>query len=279
VIALVGGLTAAVMWGGATVAASRSTRMIGSQQALAYVMLFGLATTVVLAGASGPPQDATGKAVAWAVVAGAASAFGLSMMYRALRLGKVGIVAPIASTEGALAAVFSVAFLGERLTVGVVACLAVIAAGVVVVTLHAGVADLHLRPALYAITAACSFGVGLVSSAEAGHALGPFWTILVARILGALVIALPLLVRGALPLPGRAWWLVLVSATGELVGFSGFIYGSRHGAAIPAVLGSQFAVVAAVASFVLFGERLRPRQVAAAAVIVAGVTALAVLRA
>jgi len=243
VIPLVGGLTAAVMWGGATVAASRSTRLIGSQQALAYVMLFGL-----------------------------------SMMYRALRLGKVGVVAPIASTEGALAAVFSVAFFGEQLTAGVAVCLVVIAAGVVVVTLHGGVADLHVRPALYAMTAACSFGVGLVASAEAGHSLGPFWTILVARIVGALAIALPLVLRGKLPWPGAAWALVLVSATGELVGFVGFIYGSRGGAAIPAVLGSQFAVVAAVASFVLFGERLLPRQVAAAAVIVAGVAALAVLR-
>ena len=51
---------------------------------------------------------------AWAVLAGAGSAVGLSLMYRALRLGKVGVVAPIASTEGALAAVFSVASRGER---------------------------------------------------------------------------------------------------------------------------------------------------------------------
>ena len=48
----------------------------------------------------------------------AGSAAGLSMMYRALRLGKVGVVAPIASTEGAIAAVISIA-LGEQLTTGV----------------------------------------------------------------------------------------------------------------------------------------------------------------
>ena len=47
---------------------------------------------------------------------------GLLLMYRALRIGKVGVVAPIASTEGAIAAVFSVA-LGEQLTVGVAVCL------------------------------------------------------------------------------------------------------------------------------------------------------------
>ena len=64
---------------------------------------------------------------AWAVLAGAGSAAGLSLMYRALRGGKVGVVAPIASTEGAIAAVISIG-LGEQLTLGVAVCLIVVAA-------------------------------------------------------------------------------------------------------------------------------------------------------
>ena len=273
------GLAAAFMWGGSTLAASRSTRIIGSQQALAYVMLFGLAATAVAALASGRPAHASAHAVEWALLAGVASAAGLSMMYRALRHGAVGVVAPIASTEGALAAVFSVAFLGEQLTAGVAACLAVIAAGVVLVTLHGRRSDVHLRPSLDALAAACAFGVGLVASAQAGHGLGAFWTILVARVVGVFMIALPLLVRGVLRRPGRAWWLVLFSGLAELFGFAAFIYGSRGGAAIPAVLASQFAAVATIGSFLLFGERLLVRQIASVGVILAGVSGLAVLRA
>ena len=140
-IAILGGLGAAVSWGLSTVVASRSTRMIGSQQALAYVMLLGLGALAVLAPASGFPQHATGHAWAWAVLAGAGSAAGLSMMYRAVHLGKVGVVAPIASTEGALAAVFAIA-LGETLTAGVAVCLIVIACGVVIVTMRGHAADL-----------------------------------------------------------------------------------------------------------------------------------------
>ena len=41
VIPILGGLGAALCWGLSTVVASRSTRLIGSQQALAYVMLLG----------------------------------------------------------------------------------------------------------------------------------------------------------------------------------------------------------------------------------------------
>ena len=278
-IPMLSGLAAAFLWGGSTLAASRSTRIIGAHQALAYVMLFGLAATAVAALASGPPADASAHALAWALLAGLASAVGLGMMYRALRHGAVGVVAPIASTEGALAAMFSVAFLGERLTTGVVACLAVIVMGVVLVTLHGRRTDVHLRPSLDALAAACAFGVGLVASAQAGHGLGAFWTILVARVVGVALIALPLLLRGAMRRPGRAWWMVLFSGLAELFGFAAFIYGSRGGAAIPTVLASQFAAVATIGSFVLFGERLLVRQMASVAVIIAGVSGLAVLRA
>ena len=56
----------------------------------------------------------------WAVLAGAGSSLGLLLMYRGLRIGKVGVVAPITSTEGAIAALLSVVALGEQLTFAVV---------------------------------------------------------------------------------------------------------------------------------------------------------------
>ena len=81
-IAILGGLAAAFLWGTSTVVASRSTRMLGSQQALAYVMLIGLVATGIAAVALEglPPFDRHGWA--WAITAGAASALGLSSMYR-----------------------------------------------------------------------------------------------------------------------------------------------------------------------------------------------------
>ena len=216
-IPILGGLGAAVSWGLSTVAASRSTRLLGSQQALAYVMLLGLGALAVLAPASGYPAHATGDAWAWAVLAGAGSAVGLSLLYQALRLGKVGVVAPIASTEGALAR--GVLDRARRDPHGRRGRLPrVIACGVVVVTMHGSAADVHLRPSLYALAAACLFGVNLVASAHAGDALGALWTILVARIVGVPMIALPLLLRRRLPLPGRAWWMVLFSALAEVIG-------------------------------------------------------------
>ena len=277
-IPVLAGLTAAVMWGLSTVVASRSTKAIGSQGALAWVMLIGFFMTLALTPLSGVPHDISGSAWAWAIAAGFGSAFGLSMMYQALRIGKVGVVAPIASTEGALAAMLSIA-LGERLTLGVAVCLGVIALGIFVVTLRGSATDIHLRPSLYAMAAACSFGVGLVGSSRAGTELGALWTILVARVIGLSVVALPLIVTRRLPRPGRVWWMVTFSAIAELVGFAAFIGGSQNGVAIPAVLASQFAAVAAATSYLVFGERLGVRQRAGAAVIFAGVAVLSLLRA
>jgi uncharacterized membrane protein len=233
----------------------------------------------VLAPVAGWPAHANSHVWAWAVLGGVGSAGGLSMLYRALRAGKVGVVAPIASTEGALAALFSIAVLGEQLTAGVAVCLAVIACGVVLVTLRGGVADVHLRASAFALAAACLFGVNLVASAHAGEALGPVWTILVARIVGVSVIVVPLVMRGALPLPGAAWWMVAFCAAAEVIGYTCYVVGSHHGVAIPAVLGSQFAAVATIGSFIAYGERIGAHQLAGAVVIVVGVGALAALRA
>lgn len=275
---IVGGAIAALGWGLSTVVASRSTRILGAQQALSWVLMFGLVGMALLAIAVGPPSHPHPSAWVWAVAAGVGSSVGLLLMYQALRIGKVGVVAPITSTEGAIAALLSVAALGEQLTLAEVLALAVIVTGVVIVTFHGKRGDLDLRSSLLAIGAASCFGVGLVSSSRAGADLGPYWTITVARIVGVALVAAPLLLSRRLPWPGRVWWMVAFSALAETIGFVTYVIASQQSIAISAVLGSQFGAVAAVGSYAAFGERLSRRQLAGAVVIIAGVTLLALTR-
>src|SRR5436309_1043606 len=65
----------------------------------------------------------------------------------------------------------------------------------------------------------------------------------------------------------------------EVAGFALFTVGSRHGIAVSAVLASQFAALAAVAAYFLFGERLARVQLAGVAAIVVGVGVLSALQA
>jgi multidrug transporter EmrE-like cation transporter len=76
------------------------------------------------------------------------------------------------------------------------------------------------------------------------------------------------LTRQALP-------LVVIAGVGEIVGSRASAWGSRESIAVTAVLGSQFAAIAAVAAYFLFHERLARIQVVGVVLIVVGVTALA----
>ncbi len=64
--------------------------------------LVGLAITLP-SGDARRSNELDAATIAWFGVAGAGNAVGLLLTYLALRTGKVGIVAPIVSAEGAIA--------------------------------------------------------------------------------------------------------------------------------------------------------------------------------
>src|SRR2546430_9428031 len=91
---------------------------------------------------------------------------------------------------------------------------------------------------------------------------------------GVLSAAIPFAAGSRLRLTGRALPLVVASGLAEVVGFASFAFGARHGIAVSAVLASQFAAVAAVGAYLLFGERLGRLQLIGVAMILAGVAVL-----
>jgi drug/metabolite transporter (DMT)-like permease len=101
--------------------------------------------------------------------------------------------------------------------------------------------------------------------------------VLSARLIGAVTLALPLVLTGRLRLTSRAVPLVVASGLAEVAGFYFYTWGSRHGLAVAAVLSSQFATLALAASYVLFGERLSRVQLAGVGCVLIGVAALGAL--
>jgi drug/metabolite transporter (DMT)-like permease len=285
-LAILGGLGAAVAWATATLCSSRSTRMIGEGPVLAWVMIVGLIvlTPVLVAGPG--PGDVSDTDLVWLVVGGVGNAGGLLLVYRGLRVGKVGVVAPIASTEGAIAALVAI-LAGESLSAAVAATLVVIVAGIV----------LSARPAedapergseghrearvavLCGVGAALSFGVSLYGIGRLSGDLPAAWILLPARLAGVIAVALPLLAVGRLRLSRAALPFVVVSGSCEVLGFASYTAGAQHGIAIAAVLSSQFAALAAVGAYVVFHERLAPHQTRGVAAILAGVAVLSLLQA
>jgi len=309
-IAIVGGLGAATCWAIATLGSSRSSRMVGPMSVLAWVMIFGLVASIPPTLASLPTMGPVSTfQVLGLIVNGVSYTAGLLLAYQALVIGRVSIVAPIVSTEGGLAAVGSVV-LGEPLGVPTALILAAIAAGVVLASIDrradesadAGAAteedvvpaitapepaarprhqreapDVTRRSVLLAISAAAAFSIGLVTSAHLGD-MPISWILLISRAVGVVLIAVPLVARGRLRLSRRALPLVVVSGVLEALGSALYVTGAHASAATAAVLSSQFAAIAAVSAFILFGERLARVQLAGVTLIALGVTVLAVVR-
>jgi drug/metabolite transporter (DMT)-like permease len=282
-IAILGGLGAAAAWAASTLCSSRSSRLIDPASAVAWVMLIGLAISGPVAALQGVPTGLVGSSGGWLALAGVGNVAGLVLAYRAVRVGQVALVAPIVSTEGAIAAAFALVA-GESLapTVGVV--LALIVLGVCLSAVPA--ADLsdahrlrHPEVVLLALTAAFAFGVGLYATGRAASVLPAAWVVLSARLVGTIALALPLALAGRLQLTRRALPFVVGSGVCEVLGFYSFTWGARSGIAVAAVLSSQFATLAAVGAYVFLGERLGRIQVVGVATVITGVALLSAVTA
>lgn len=286
-VAILGGLGAALSWAIATLASSRSSRMIGPMSVLGWVMAVGLVAAI------GPallasPVDLGLPQIAGLVVLGLSHNAGLLLVYAALSIGRVSIVAPIVATEGALAALLSVV-LGDSMAVSTALVLAVIAIGVVLASYErprdgadasasAPPPGQARRAALLAIASAFAFSVGLVLSGRLGAGgIPPAWVIVASRTVGVTVIVLPLVLTRRFRLTRPAVPLVVLAGILEALGTGIYVVAASADIAVAAVLSSQFAGIAALGGFLLFHERIQRLQVAGVVTIAVGVTILAAL--
>ena len=280
--AIVGGIGAALFWAVGTLCSARATRQIGAGSSLALIMIVGLALITPFVVLSGKPDGLGGEPLAWLVGAGVANLFGLACIFSAFRLGKVSIIAPIASAEGAFAAVIAVAA-GEHLAALEVVTLVVIAGGIALAAAQRDAPDdghTHTGTAtILSVLAAMTFGFTLYATAQASDDLPVPWVLLPARLLGTLLIAVPLALTARLRMTREAAPLVVASGVCEVLGLTSFAIGSRDGVAVTAVIGSQFAALSAVAAYLLFRERLALAQLIGVVATIAGVACLSALQA
>ena len=274
------GLATALLWGILALTSARAAREDGPWTSLAAYLLFGALVSVPAAFATGLP-DAPASDWAWAAATGVVIVGASLCWLAAVSTGKVSLVTPIVATDGAIAAVISIA-IGERLGAGVGVALVVIVVGIVLVSLRGGV---HIhgegsgRTVLLALGAGVMFGLTFVTGAQPEE-LNALWIVAVGRVV-ALVIALPIVVsQGSSIRPSRAA-LPFIAVTGafDVLGYAAFIQGSHTSLAVASVVASQYVVVAVVGGLLLFHERLTRLQTVGILLTIAGVTALALVQA
>ena len=265
-VTIVLGLLTASFFASTSLMSSRSVKVIGSGSSLAWTMLVGLVITVPFAVVSGVPTN-LGSSAPWMVAAGLGNVVGILLAGFALRVGKVGVVAPILATGGAISALIS-ALLGESIAPLVAFLLLVIVGGIVLSAVAPDPAPLaHERPVYVVMItslAALCLGVGLFATGNISDDLPLAWVLL------------PLILAGRLRLTRATAPLVIAMGFTEVLGFVCFAIGAESQLAVMSVFASQFAPIAAIAAYVLFKERLGALQIAGIVVIVAGVSALSV---
>jgi drug/metabolite transporter (DMT)-like permease len=300
-IAVVGGLGAALCFAVSALCATSSSREIGAVSTLGWVMSLGLCLIVVPLALVGHSSSLSGRVIALLCVAGFTNIAGLLLEYFVLRSVAVGIVTAVASTEGMVAAVLSSVF-GAPLAASTVLLLVTITLGVVLAAAHlepppelnkhAGTKRppkpgaigavrrldaIRTRSTLLVVPVAILFGITLFSIGRAGAEAPVVWVLLPARLFGTVLIAAPLASRRKLRISMRTFPLVLAAGIAEVVGLVSYTFAARQQLAVAAVLASQYAAITPIAAFFLFGDRLHRHQIIGIALVVAGVVTLSAL--
>ena len=211
------------------------------------------------------------------LLAGVGGAIGLSAFYKALAVGTMSIVSPVAACGAVVP--FSLALArGERPSAWAVGGAVVALAGAVLASAAEGRASGDRRlGALLAVVAAIAIGLFAYFLGLGGKHGDPF-----GALLGARVGSLSLLVVGALalraPLAPRRDLLPAVALVGLLDSSANalFVFAGRDGyLSVVSVLGSLYPVVTLLAAHVVLSERITRVQRGGVALALVGVCVVA----
>jgi drug/metabolite transporter (DMT)-like permease len=278
-IAVLGGLGAALCWTVTGVFAQRASRRIGELSTFAWASLIGFGIAVVpavIAILSSTPSQRTLVTLA---LSGVLNVAGLVAQFSALRRGPVSVVVPISSTEGAIAALLAAAT-GSHLRPAGWAALAILLSGVLITAVSQWSTEssgAELKPIGLAVIAALCFGAGLFFQGRGGQHAPLALAVVPPSLMGTLLVALPMMSRGRLASPrGSSGWLAGV-AIAEILGFVSYILGARHSVPIAAVLSAQYATLSVLVGVTVLRERMAPAQVIGLVLTIAGVAILSLV--
>jgi|GEM_PF-682609 len=274
------GILAATVWGIAGVAGGLGARRVGAHRAIAWSLMLSMFLVLPLAFASGAPGRIDVRTVLWLLLISAGMLGGLVCVYQGMRLGSIAVVASISATYGGVGAVLSI-ISGEQPSTITLIALGVAVVGAVFAsrgetTVPGLVYANPSRAALLGAGAALLWGIELWTGGQIGDDVGASWTVASARTVGVIVVALPLIARGAARIDRRTVPYLVVAGFGEVGGLILFVLSSAHGVAQAAVLASQYGAVAAIIGVVVLKERLRAIQLIGIVIILLAVVLMSV---
>ena len=275
------GAGAATAWGLADILVTSYARRAGFLRALLVIQCFGLFFLAALAAGLGDLPTPTGSQWVLFAAMGPVAIVAYAGFYRALELGPIAIVSPIASASGALVVLLAVLVLGETVTLGQASACALVVGFVALASAEPAAARVEsksgIRLALLTTVAFAGYLLGLARLAEE---LGWLVPILATRAFAvALVVVLAVGSRDRPRGPLGTAGVIGCAAAGALdaVGYLAFNRGAELGeVAITGAASAAYPLIPIAWGVIALHERAAPRQFLGAAGVLAGMVLLAV---
>ena len=252
-------LATAGTWGAADFSGGFATKQANVFRVVAGAHACGLVMMLALAWLSGEPMPPP-SSLLWGVAAGISGAFGIAALYKGLAIGRMGVVAPVASVITAVLPVLievRAEGLPDRLQL-VGFALALVS--IWLIARPDGEIDSHRGLGL-AILAGVMFGLFLVTGRQAGRH-GVFWPLVAARAASTLLmlIIVAFSTRDGRPLR-PALLPILLSGLLDSGANALFLAATRHGRLdVAAVLSSLYPASTVILARVLLKERISRMQ-------------------
>ncbi len=252
-------LLAATSWGGGDFSGGLATKHASVFRVVAVAHSAGLVAILAMALLTHEPIPPA-TSLWWGAFAGFIGAFGIAALYRALAVGRMGVVAPVAAVvTGVLPVVIGIYSEGlpDRIQLGGFAL------ALVSIWMVAGSNEFanSRRGVGLAALAGVMFGLFLIAGKQAGHH-GIFWPLVAARVVSTslMLIIVLFLPRGSQPLRPVLWAMVL-SGVLDSAGNALFIAATQHGRLdVAAVLSSLYPASTVILARVLLKERIAKMQ-------------------
>lgn len=273
-LALVLAAGSSVVWGVADFSGGSLTRRLPTFAVTVVSQSAGFVALLVAAGVRG---EVGARSFGLGVLAGLGGGAGLAAFYRALSLGTMSVVSPLAACGAVVPFGISIAT-GERPGVLALAGAAVALSGAVLASVEEGRAESAERTRAVALAVVAALALGLfVYFLGLGSREGDALSTLVGARVGSLGVLLGLALAARAPLSVPRSSLTAVAGVGlaDVSANALFALASGRGLlALVSVLGSLYPVVTVLLAHLVLGERLTRLQKLGVLAAVAGVAAI-----
>lgn len=267
------GVVAAMLYGASDIVA----RFAGQSFGVLRTMLFSQAVTLLVFGAAfglGAFSLPSGATPAWVWLVAIADNLGVlvatALFYRAIVVGPISVVVPIASSYGAVTALLS-ALLGESLSIGCLAGILITVIGCAIVSIpppaQGSECDRRaggLHSIVMAVVSALIFGVAVgIQGRYVVPALGAALPLWLYYLVGAPILIVAVIAsKQALVVPPLTQWPVVLGAgaLNTLAALLLAIAAAVGAVAVPTALTALSSIVTALVARKLFDERLAAHQ-------------------